>query len=294
MKTIFQRDLDAALPQPSVGCSLQGAQALAVAVRGGRDNWWINWCLDGSMRDKGFASELARRVGKTPFWVTPTRKGGAMNNFSLAIDVPEGAGDQMNALLKTQVEQRFNSVAEPVVLCGAEIAGPGRKHLVGGGAVKSGIVADLKNWRTRGIREPHVASPVVAIANLFSQLCPDDVLADGACRIVIAPGENTVISCVMDEWRLVDGVEFQMLEGQTVELPLVREWIDFVRGSHPTLAADPVPLLLALDGEGGGAFKTWDPFSNANVHVEPSALDSIRRRFGPACVAFGMALQGGN
>lgn len=294
MKTIFQRDFEAALPQPRVGCSLQGAQALAMSVRGGRDGWWINWCLDGSMRDRAFAAELGRRVGKTPFWVVPTRKGGAMNNFSLAIDVPEGADDQKAALLRTQVEQRFNSVAEAVVLCGVEIAGPGGRHLVGGGAVKSGIVSDLRNWKSRRIREPHVASPVAALANLFSQLCPDDVLADGSCRIVVAPGEATVVSCVMDEWRLVDGVEFQMLEGQGVEPPLVREWTDFVRGSHPTLAAEPVPLLLAPRETAGAQFPTWDPFANANVHVDPSALEPIRRRFGPACVAFGMALQGGN
>ncbi len=294
MKTIFQRDFEAALPRPCVGCALQGAQAIAMAVRGGRDGWWVNWCLDGSLRDRGFAAELASRVGKTPFWVTPTRKSGAMNHFSLAIDVPEGAEFQKAALLQTQVEQRFNSVAESVVLCGAEIAGPGRRHLVGGGAVKSAILSDVKNWRARKIAAPHVASPVAALANLFSQLCPDNVLADGVCRIVVAPGEATVVSCVMDEWRLVDGVEYQLLEGQEVEPQLVREWIDFVRGSHPTLSSDPVPLLLAPEGATGASFPVWDPFANANVHVEPSALEPVRRRFGPACIAFGMALQGGN
>lgn len=300
MKLIQKKSFEARLPKPVVGCALQGAQALAMQVRGGREEGWsVDWCLDGSLRDPQFVQLLVRSVGSSPFWVVPARRGGAMSSFALQIEVPEGVVETggkrvREQLLRTQVEQRFQGVAESVVLCGSEVDGPGGRHLVGGGAVRKEIEEDLRNWRKKtGVREPHVASAAAAIANLYAQLCPAEVQADGACRIVVAPGEATATAVVMDRWKLVDAYEYQLLEGQRIDAALIEQWKDFVKSFHKTQALDAVPLVLSPIPDPSGALKTWDPFSNPNVRLAPEARETARRRLGPACVAFGMALQGG-
>lgn len=299
MKLIQKKSFEARLPKPVVGCALQGARALAMQVRGDREGWSVDWCLDGSLREPQFVQLLSRSVGSSPFWVAPTRRGGAMSHFALQIEIPDGVeelggGRVRDQLLRTQVDQRFHGVAEAVVVCGSEVSGPDGDLLVGGGAVRKEIEEDLRNWRKKmRIREPHVASPAVALANLYAQLCPAEVQADGACRIVVAPGEATATAVVMDRWKFVDAIEYQLLEGQRIDQALIRQWSDFVQSAHAGQRLDVVPLVLSPAPDPAGVLKTWDPFANPNVRLAPEAREIARRRLGPACVAFGMAIQGG-
>lgn len=297
MKHIIRRDLTTRLPRPVVGCALQGDKFLAMAVSGSRDGWTIHWYRAGTLGNEERLAELVAAVGRTPFWVVPRKEGAAQRDFAFAADIPEEiarAERERAAALRTQVETRFANVAQAVEAGGVDVRGPSGRHLVAFGAIRPAVDDDLRYWRRqRHIREPHVAAPAAAIANLYVACCPPDLAGD-KMRLVIVQGRVTTTAVVMDGWKLVDAVEYQMLEGQTLDALLVQDWVDYVRQRHPSQRIAPEPLVVSAAPVAG--FATWNPFAADGPvsAASPETIEELCGEMGFSAIAFGMALQGGN
>lgn len=298
---VIRKRLNAALPNKTIGCALQEASAVAVCARGGARGWSIDWAADGALGDKRFLHALSCRAWLRDFWVTPTRGGSAQKDFAFAIETPDPdvtslSGKTKSLLLKTQVEQRYPVVIEPVVLAGEEVQGPDGICFVGGGSIKLRIEDDVKMWRRLvGARRPHIASAAAALANVYMALYPGDVRDSRPQRMVVAEGE-VVTAVVMDSWKLVDSVEYQMLEGQKLTRALIDQWIDFMRANHTAGELDPEPLVVGIGDhtEATDLLEIWNPFESKQVRVKPAAAQTLSRRAGVAAVALGMAMQGGD
>ena len=241
MKHIIRRNIATRLPRPVVGCALQGDKFLDLAVSGTRETGWtIHWYHAGSLANEDRLSKLGDKVGSAPFWTTPRKEGAAQRDFAFAADVPDDVAitERERVLaLRTQVETRFANVAEAIDFGGVDLRGSFGRHLVAFGAVRSVVDGDFRFWR-RHVREPHVASPAAAIANLYVTLCPPE-LAQDKMRIVVLQGRVTTTAVVMDGGKFVDAVEYEMLEGQTLDSYLVQDWVEYARKRHPAIAVNP-------------------------------------------------------
>lgn len=307
MKSILKRDLPVRLPKPVVGCAVQGDLFLALSVSGSSERWTVHWMHAGRLTDKSKLSVLAEKTGRTPFWTSPAKEGDAQRDVAFAVDIPEGLarGDRERAeALRTQMANRFANVAEALETGGADVRGPDGRHLVGFGAVERKVDEDFRFWRREArIREPHVAAPAAAIANLYLSCCPPEIAADadgrGVSRLVVVKGRVTTTAVAMSGWRLVDAVEYQLIDGQSLDAPLVAEWIDFVCTRHPSMPLDREEMArrtLVLSDSPLDGFATWNPFApDGNVGSAPGVdLAALSSEMGFAAVAFGMALQGGH
>ncbi len=314
MKTILTHSLKSSLPRPVVGCSLQGSRALAMAVQGGSDaGWRILWSLDGDLGDDVFFKRLADRVGRLPFWTQPVKKSGAMDSFALSIDGMEPGrparrdeGLRPEDLLRSQLDDKAETLLSvqdgALVYVGdlVEYDVPGKPvpetHLVGGCAVRSRIRKDFRMWRKRGIRNPHVASPIAALANLYVFLSSERETTP-SYRIVVSRGEAVATAVIMDGWKLVDGVEHQLFQNQGISPELIDGWVE--KSKRPEFWDDrekpqPKPLVLTAKEDPRGVLQTWYPFAaGGSVSMDAATADLVAARTGPACIAFGMALQGG-
>ena len=296
---IVRKRLRASLPKRTLGCAIQETYAAALLVRGGPRGWLVEWAADGALDNRRFLHAVAGRAWLRDFWVTPTRGGSAQKDFAFAVETPDGevatlGGKTKALLLKTQVERRYPVVIEPIVMTGEEVQGPDGVHFVGGGSIKARIEDDIRLWRRLvGASRPHIASPAAALANVYLSLYPEASRKATPCRILVAEGE-IVTAAVLDGWRLVDSVEYQMLEGQRVTAALVGQWRDFVRSGHPDAPLDPVPLVV---GDGSrtdlrDGLEIWNPFAGPRVRVKGVAAPTVTRHSGASAIALGMAMQG--
>lgn len=307
MKRILKRELATRLPKPVVGCAVQGDLFLALSVSGSSEKWNVHWMHAGRLADEAKIETLAAKTGSSPFWTTPRKEGDAQRDVAFAVDIPDGVArsdhDRAEAL-RTQVETRFPNVADAIETGGADVRGPDGRHLVAFGAVSPKVDEDFRFWRRQcRIRQPHVAAPAAAIANLYLACCPPDIARDSAdreiSRLVVVQGRVTTTAVLMAGWRLLDAIEYQMLEGQTLDAPLVAGWIDFVRSHHPGESLDPQALAdqtLVLSAETLPGFRTWNPFAPGGNVAAGRGVDlaALSGEMGFAATAFGMALQGGN
>lgn len=298
---VIRKKLLASVPDRTVGCALQESYVAAVRAYGGPKGWTVDWAGDGALEDRSFIRALSARALFREFWATPTRGGSAQKDFAFAIETPDpdimSLGSKTKSLLlKTQVEHRYPVIIEPIVCVGEEVQGPDGIHFVGGGTIAARVESDIKMWRRQvGVRNPRIASAAAALANVYLALYPADRRDSQPQRMVVSEGE-VVTAVVMKDWKLVDSLEYQMLEGQKLSRSLVMQWIDFVRASRPTEDLDPEPLVVG-DGtctEATDLLETWNPFEGSAVRVKPAASATLSRRAGPAAIALGMAMQGGD
>ena len=298
---ISRRKLRAALPKKTVGCAIQDSYAVMLSLRGGPRGWLVDWAADGALDNKRFLRAASSKIWLKDFWASPTRGGSAQKDFAFAVDTPDEDFSALNGktkalLLKTQVERRYPVVIEPIVLSGLEMQGPDGIHFVGGGSIANRIDEDIKMWRRLvGASRPHIASTAAAIANVYLALYGEAERKARPCRMVVAEGEIAT-AVVLDGWRLIDSVEYRMLEGQRITGALVDQWRDFVASNHPDTSLDPTPLVV---GDGSqtdqrDGLEVWNPFECAQVRVKEAAAATTARRTGPAAVAMGMAMQGGD
>lgn len=268
-----------------------------MAVSGSSEGWTIQWYRAGTLGNEERMAELVSAVGRLPFWTTPRKEGAAQRDFAFAADLPEGVARnerERAGALRTQVETRFANVAQAVEFGGVDVRGPSGRHLVAFGTVRPAVDEDVRYWRRqRRIRDAHVASPAAAVANLYLACCPPELVGD-KMRIVIVQGRASTTAVVMDGWRLVDFVEYQMLEGQSLDAFLVNDWIDYVRQRHPSTRVEPEPLVVSAGPVPG--FATWNPFASDGpvAAAQAGTIEELSGEMGFAAIAFGMALQGGN
>ena len=300
MSKIAKRKFSTALPNPVVGCGLQGADCLALSVSGKPGGWFIHWARQGSLADPAFSWSLSRLVGRAHLWTPPTDDMAAPMSITCQIDT-EGVGGKklgraasVDALF-TQIRSRLEKVtADALVIGGFEMESPDRSEtiLIGGGIRKSLILGDYRNWRRKmGVRNPHIASPGLGLANLYLALRGHE--SDPAARLVVLEGRMTTYVVLLDGWKFVDGLEFGMLEQEPrVGSDLIGQWRRYFEDGH-ALSASPSPLVIPLDGGDGRAEEVWLPLASPMVAMAPGVEEVVSEHPDLSAMAFGMALQGG-
>ncbi len=300
MSLMKKSDVTAKLPRAVIGCGVQGVDCLAMSVSGAPGHWTVQWAKLGELGDSDFAGNLSRAAGRTHLWTPPTEEGAAQMSFAGGIDLPVLGGKKFGraesiAALRTQVQGRMEQVAAPIVISGLEMKDSDEKfsHWVGGGALRERIRLDYKNWRKRmGIINPHIASSPMALANLYMALYPPATIKSVPLRLIVLEGRLTTHAVLMNDWRFLDALECGMMEGQTLDAPLVKQWAEYAASRH-ALADSPVPIIISLKEEAPFDCEAWSPFGSESVTMSADVRNLVNGNHDLSAMAFGMALQGG-
>lgn len=289
----------------TVGCGIQGGDCLALAVGGRQDAWRIDWGMYGKLGDRHFAKRLSSKVWRRDLWTPPADAAAEQETVVCAIDLSLrrvddkpaaiGAREQVSAM-RTQTLGRFSHAAEPSIIRGFSARGPdGKTHLVGAIARRKTIEEDFDGWRrVMGIINPHIGSNAVALTNFYLALYPEDYRKAKPCRILALEGRETTHAVLLDDWRLIDSIQYQMMANQRLDAALMDQWIKFFRGRH-SLADAPMPCIVETmdDRTTDAGHEVWRPFQDtAAVQMDEVLRALIEEHPDLAPLAFGMALQG--
>lgn len=305
MEVILKRDLSMKLRRTTIGCGVQGDDCLALAVSGREGAWRVEWGLLGKMDDPAFARQLSAKVWRRPLWAPPLDRREASFINVCGIDLSFGGSDakaahlstkEIHAALRTQTLARVAHGSDSVRVCGLEMKGdPGERHLVGAAAFQGLIQYSYAAWHeSMGIIQPHIGSSAAALANVYLALYPPARRREAPLRLVALEGREITLAMLLDDWRLLDAIQFRMMEGQRLDALLLQQWTSFF-GDRNHLEDVPVPCVIAYDGIGQPAatFETWSPFAEANLALADFELhDVMCANPDLAALAFGMALQG--
>jgi hypothetical protein len=272
-------------------------------VRGKHRKWRIDWGAYGDLNDRAYSANLKRCVWRHPLWAPPFEQGMEQETVTCGIDLSFASDtkgkrpsqSEMRGALKTQLEERYTHQNQESVVCGVELSGPdGSLHLVGAMGVAATIRASYDIWRRQiGVLFPHIGSNAVALANAYWALCPDDARSDG--RMLVLDGRHKTHVLLMDQWRLIDSIEYRMVHDQKLDDNLLRHWEQFFVEHHLGLSNLAAPCVLSKGGRAVSEddLKTWSPVDTLAAYAQGVAKDLIETYPDLAVLAFGMALQGG-
>ncbi len=294
------------LKRTVVGCGVQGGACLALAVSGREGKWCVRWGLYGEMGESEFAKELSGRVWRRPLWAPPTEGDAEQGMTVCGIDLSflqEGNPQarlrkaDVRAALRTQVMGRLTQASRPAVLHGLELVGPsGELHLIGAASHQDTIDQHYRVWKkTMNVINPHIGANALALANLYLALYPERRRRASPCRMIVLEGRETTHAILMDDWRLLDAIHYQMMEGQCLDTDLLAQWVQFFTKRFQ-LDPRPSPCIIDVaqpnhDIEG---VEFWSPFTEQPPTVHDEAIPAlIQAHPDLAPLAFGMALQGG-
>ena len=309
------RSIDMRLKSRVVGCGVQGASCLALALSPGRGGKWsVDWSLAGELGDEAFADRLSKMTGSRHFWVGPSEEGGLQVETARAIEIPEGDFTKKGAredFFLTQIKSRF--VNETVVFGGMRMKGAVKGprgtgmtsvvHNVGGGAIKDNINGDYGNWYSKmKIRRPHIASTGLALANAYLALYPAEKRLAKPLRIVVLKGRSVYHVILMDDWRYVDEVLLPRMEGDDASRGVIEGrmngWMEYFARQHAGLVEGRTiePLVVAIKENHVSEYEHWDlwgEYAMDRVDMTAAVAEAVLENRDLAPIAFGMALQGG-
>jgi hypothetical protein len=287
----------------AVGCGMHEGKCLAIGVDSARGKWRIGWALYGELsreRDPAFIEALRRRVGRRHLWA-PLVGEATGQEVVCAVDLPGGAGTRLSkgdqtAAVTTQLRARVLHPAEPYVITQSVFkGGKGKSHVLGAAARKKDVDEQYRAWRkVLGIRNPHLSSPAVALANAYFALYPTAKQQERPCRLLICEGPDGTLACCLDGGHLIDTLYVQKIPGQSVTAMHIHEWSETFEKRHALAGRSPLPCVVQTvhtDGF-GDEVELWRPFDDAALDVAAEARDLIAAHPILAPIAFGMALQG--
>lgn len=287
-----------------VGAGVQDGQCLALAVGGREGAWRLRWGLHGRLDDADFARRLRTRVWRRPFWAPPLGSGADQDMAVCAVDLSFRDGQagrsrphEVKAALRIQVSGRLMQSAGPLVLHGISLKdkAAGGRHLVGAAAPRGLIDHSFRYWhREAGIINPHIGSNAAALANLYLALYPPQKRVDQPWRMLVLEGGETTHALLMNEWRLVDAIAYQMMEDQALNDVLLDSWLRFF-SQHHNLDTPIEPFVIEASSSRVQLTdcEFWRPFDDAPLKADPQTGKLIEMHPQLAALAFGMALQGG-
>ncbi len=286
-----------------IGCGIQGRNCLVLAVSGQSGGWRVRWGLYGELDDPGFVRALRNRVWRRPLWSPPVGSGADQDVAVCGVDLSFRGDDtravsqhEVRAALRAQVTARLVQASAPTVMCGIQMRGhDGGRHFAGAAAPRELIAYSYRLWRQQvGIISPHIGSNAAALANLYLALYPPERRQEMPWRLLVLEGLDTSHVLLMDDWRLVDVIAYQMLEDQRLDDVLLESWIQFFHDHH-ALEAPVVPCVIATDEHAAPySCEQWHPFGDTGMVVAGPVLAELMQAHADlAPLAFGMALQGG-
>ena len=308
MKTIltFSRaKLPARLRRVTIGCGIQGHNGLALAVCGRPGAWTIEWGLFGARHDRRFAARLAKKVWRRPFWTVPWETYVEQESVVMGIDLSfarDANGKrpgtaEIKAALRTQLMANYPHPAKPAALLGLEIRGAdGPSHVVGAVAARADIQQSYVEWRSDvGILFPHIGCNALALANLYLALYPEAARTRNPHRLLVLEGRETTHAVLMDDWRLLGCIQYQMMAGQQLDRPLLEEWTTYCHKQY-AVPGEIIPCVLntGREPDPDEFGEVWSPFDNhPEVRCDQPTRKQIMEHVDLAPLAFGMALHGG-
>jgi len=276
---------------------------MALAVSGRAGKWRARWGLCGTYDDPAFVRALRARVWRRPLWAPPVGSGADQEMAVCGVDLSFHTNStrvarpqEIRAALRTQVTGRLVQSAGPVAICGLDMRGSGgERHFAGAAAPEKLIAFSYRMWRREiGIINPHIGSNAAALANLYLAFYPADHRAAEPWRMLVLVGRETIHALLLNDWRLVDAITFQLMENQIVNDTLLDSWVHFFKDSH-SLESPVVPCVIeSPDSHARAATcEYWSPFDHAPVAMDASVRELVSTHPDLASLAFGMALQGG-
>jgi hypothetical protein len=305
MEVLIKRSYEPRLRWLTIGCGIQADDCLALAVKGHAGEWRIDWGLFGTRDDPGFARQLRGRVWRRQLWAPPWSGGAEQEMVVCGIDlqfyVSEASArisaSEKSAALRTQVMTHYAHASDPAFVCGIELRGPeGARHLVGAAAQRDAIRASYREWRQDvGIIHPHIASNATALANTYLALYPEDERQRQPVRMLVLEGRDITHAVLMNDWRLMDSIQYQMMPGQRLETVLLEQWIQYFQDRHQLNNAPEPCVFESYDGiDAVPEYARWRVFTHAPpVRGDNTVLELMDQHPDLAVLAFGMALQGG-
>jgi hypothetical protein len=305
MEMVMKRNVRARLKRLTIGCGIQGDHGLALAVRGREGMWSIEWGLFGTRHDPQYARALSKRVWRRPFWGGSWDIGferevvtiGVDLSFVSAADGKQPGTKEIKAALRTQLMARYPHPSKPSALIGVEMRGPGgERHVIGSVVEREAVQHSYKEWNEDvGILYPHVGCSALAVANIYLALYPESLRAKNPVRLLVLEGREITHAVLMDDWRLLNCIQYQMMQNQKLDRPLLEEWIAYLQNDY-ALDTQPIPCVLksreGLDPDYLG--EVWSPFQDeTRIKCDEPTLKLIEEHADLAPLAFGMALQGG-
>jgi hypothetical protein len=287
-----------------IGCGMSEGECLALSVRGRDGAWSIKWGLQGNPYDQEFVRRLNSRVWRRPFWAPPV--GSSVDNEMALCTVDlsfhgDGKGrvrnHEIKAALRTQVSGRLVQSAVPLCLHGFGIKDrdKGGRHLIGAAATQELIDDSYRFWK-REVRiiNPHIGSNAIALANLYLALYPREQRQARPWRMVVLEGHGTTHALLMHDWRLMDAIAYQMMEGQALDSVLLNSWVDFLSQDHqPDGAIETIVIETSQSRLTNANYEPWNPFTDTPLKMDAQAGALMEQHPQQAALAFGMALQGG-
>ena len=306
MEWLAKSKLSMKLGRTTVGCGIQGDDCLALALAGNEGTWRIGWSLYGRLDDRDFTRRLSRRVWRRPLWAPPFSSGPDDHLVICQIDlsflarrksdIGRMAAGEMMAALRTQVSGRFSQSPESSIIYGLDLRGPdGERHLVGSAVPRDVVQRTFEEWSGGvGIIHPHIASNAAAMANLYLALYPEQKRKQSCLRMLVLEGRETTLAVLMDDWRLLDAIQYRMMANQRLDEVLLGQWISFFRERN-RLEDQPIPCVVdSLDGSDAClSCERWAPFADGSAIIaDETTRTDMRTHPDLAALAFGMALQG--
>lgn len=199
----------------SYGCAIDKDVCLAVRVRYNKKNRILE-VLDattGRLDDQRFWSSLARKLGRTPLWVSLAYANPSDRNDVVVCGIDDGDGMIKGARLKAAVssqlqEAEHNKSADYIRTGSKFISSTKRKHHLGASAPRGTIDSTIQIWKTRGILNPCVGSARAAMVNVFlalkesvSNALPD---SDGQHIILGSQIQDTDVFCYLQGEAFVE------------------------------------------------------------------------------------------
>lgn len=305
MEMYLKRNWAMRLPWHTVGCGIQGDECLALAVRHRAGSWQVAWGVFGKRGDPEFARTLKDRVWRRDLWAPPWDIHADQDMVACGIDmsfVKSSSKVGLNpraikAAIRTQVIARYPNTTDPVSVFGLQVRGPeGTPHWVGAAAPRKVVDQSYRAWnRDMGIIHPHIASNAAALANVYLALYPETERKRSPTRMLVLEGRETTHSVLMEDWRLIDSLQYQMMHNQRLDMALIAEWGEYFRHRNE-FSKTPVPLVLETDGteRTDDDLEIWRPLDSAGgVRMDSSSRVLADKYPDLAALAFGMALHGG-
>jgi hypothetical protein len=204
---------------------------------------------------------------------------------------------EVAAAVRTQMMSRYAHAADPSILCSLQQQGPdGSTHWVGAVAMREVVKQTYREWNSGAeIISPHISSNAAALANTYLALYPEEKRAEQPVRLLILTARGGTHAVLMDGWRLLDSLHYEMVGAELLDPALVEGWIDFF-ASRNDFKGSVVPLVTGLGAEAlaGEEVEVWRPMAAGGaVKAMSEGRSAIDAHADLATLALGMALQGG-
>ncbi len=193
------------------GCAVSGEICLAVSARYhvAEHRLCVDQAWAGKLSDRAFVSDLAKALGRKPFWV-PLSFASESERGDIkicAIDDADGKlrGSQLAQAMVTQMQAvEANKTGDYIRTLTRFTLETKKTHILGASVPRAAVQKTSDQWASYGVLNPCVGSVRAAVANVFLALHPAARAADVVHRLLAYRSEDTDFFCYLQNRAFMD------------------------------------------------------------------------------------------